>query len=322
MNKSSFSKLCEMLVVVGGLKSTRHMIVDEQVGMFLHILAHHVKNCVISHNFGRSGETVSRVFHRVLNAIMKLGDHLFQKPDPIPDDSTDARWKWFKKCLGALDGTHIKIRVPIVDKPRYRTRKGDIATNVLAACTPNMQFVYVLPGWEGSAADGRVLRDAITRAHGLKVPQGCYYLVDAGYTNCSGFLAPFRGQRYHLNEWRQGYQPTTAEEFFNMRHAAARNVIERCFGLLRWSILRSPSFYPVRIHNRIIIVCCMLHNFIRQEMEYDPIEEEYEEQVEHSHGSNETEEIISSVDPTNEWSEWRANLATNMFNEWRAHRNR
>ncbi|KAL8541981.1 hypothetical protein ACS0TY_003005 [Phlomoides rotata] len=34
-----------------------------------------------------------------------------------------------------------------------------------------MQFVYVLTGWEGSAADSRVLRDAINRANGLKVPR-------------------------------------------------------------------------------------------------------------------------------------------------------
>ncbi|CAI9303148.1 unnamed protein product [Lactuca saligna] len=34
-----------------------------------------------------------------------------------------------------------------------------------------MQFIYVLPGWEGSAADGRVLRDALLRPHGLKVPR-------------------------------------------------------------------------------------------------------------------------------------------------------
>uniref|UniRef100_A0A803NA85 DDE Tnp4 domain-containing protein n=1 Tax=Chenopodium quinoa TaxID=63459 RepID=A0A803NA85_CHEQI len=67
--------------------------------------------------------------------------------------------------------------------------------NVLGVCTPNMEFVFVLPGWEGSAHDGRVLRDAISRLNGLKVPQ------DPGYTNCEGFLAPYRGHRYHLKEW-------------------------------------------------------------------------------------------------------------------------
>ncbi|PPD70662.1 hypothetical protein GOBAR_DD32456 [Gossypium barbadense] len=247
MNRAAFFKLCEMLESIGGLKSTRFMLVDEQVAMFLHIISHHLKNRVIKHHFRRSEETVSRAFHSVLNAVIRLQDVLFKKPEPITADSSDTRWKWFKNCLGALDGTHIKIRVPTVDKPRYRTRKGDIATNMLGVCTPEMQFVYVLPGWEGSVADGRVLRDAISRRHGLKVPHGCYYLVDAGYTNCEGFLAPFRGQRYHLNEWRQGYQPSSPQEFFNMKHASARNVIERCFGLLklRWGILRSPSFYLI-----------------------------------------------------------------------------
>ncbi|KAH1096253.1 hypothetical protein J1N35_013174 [Gossypium stocksii] len=149
---------------------------------------------------------------------------------------------------------------------------------MLGVCTLDMQFVYVLPGWEGSVADGRVLQDTISRRHELKVPHGCY-LVDAGYTNFEGFLAPFRAQRYHLNEWHQGYQPSTLEESFNMKHALARNVIERCFGLLKlkWGILRSPSFYPVRVHNRIIITCCLLHNFIRTYMSLDPIEAELRE---------------------------------------------
>ncbi|PPD76897.1 hypothetical protein GOBAR_DD26187 [Gossypium barbadense] len=210
MNRTAFFKLCEMLESIGGLKLSRNMLVDEQVAMFLHIISYHLKNRVIKHHFRRSGETVSRAFHSVLNAVIRLQDVLFKKPKPITADSSDTRWKWFKNCLGALDGTHIKIRVPTVDKPRYRTRKGDIATNMLGVCTPEMQFVYVLPGWEGSVTDGRVLRDAISRRHGLKVPHG------------KGFLAPFRGQRYHLNEWRQGYQPSSPQEFFNMKHASAR----------------------------------------------------------------------------------------------------
>jgi hypothetical protein len=37
-------------------------------------------------------------------------------------------------CLGALDGTHIRVMVPLDDKPRYRNRKGEIITNVLGVC--------------------------------------------------------------------------------------------------------------------------------------------------------------------------------------------
>ncbi|KAL8516790.1 hypothetical protein ACS0TY_015157 [Phlomoides rotata] len=65
----------------------------------------------------------------------------------------------------------------------------------------NMRFVYVLTGWEGSAANSRVLRNAINRENGLKVPKGNYYLCDNDYPNCEGFLTPYKGVRYHLNEW-------------------------------------------------------------------------------------------------------------------------
>ncbi|KAL8473030.1 hypothetical protein ACS0TY_029371 [Phlomoides rotata] len=45
--------------------------------------------------------------------------------------------------------------------------------------------------FKGSAADSRILRDAVTRPNGLRVPNGCYYLCDGGYTNCNGVLAPY-----------------------------------------------------------------------------------------------------------------------------------
>ena len=122
--------------------------------------------------------------------------------------------------------------------------------------------------------------------------------MDAGYSNSEGFLAPYRGQRYHLNEWRDGRQPANAHEYFNMKHSAARNVIERCFGQLklRWAILRSPSFYPVRTHNRVIIACCLLHNLIKRENVVDPLDEELEsfEAVPSPADTN----LIMSIEPT------------------------
>uniref|UniRef100_A0A8I6XKZ0 DDE Tnp4 domain-containing protein n=1 Tax=Hordeum vulgare subsp. vulgare TaxID=112509 RepID=A0A8I6XKZ0_HORVV len=84
-----------------------------------------------------------------------------------------------------------------------------------------MQFIYILPGWDGSAHDGRVLRDAISRPNGLRVPEDQYYLVDVGYTNARGCLAPYRGQRYHLGGWTPQKPPRSVEEYFHMRHARA-----------------------------------------------------------------------------------------------------
>ncbi|KAG6487569.1 hypothetical protein ZIOFF_056157 [Zingiber officinale] len=148
MDRRSLSKLCYLLTTRGKLKGNRNMSINELVISFLHIIAHNVKNRVLKRQTARSGETISRQFHLVLNSILRLHNILLKKPEPIPENCTDDRWKWFKGCLGALDETYINVNVPANDKPSY-----------------------VLPGWEGSAADGRVLRDAISRRNDLKIPQ-------------------------------------------------------------------------------------------------------------------------------------------------------
>ena len=144
--------------------------------------------------------------------------------------------------------------------------------------------------------------------------------MDAGYINCEVLLAPYRGTRYHLSEWREGCVPLNHREYFNMKHASARNVVERCFGLLkmRWAILRSPSFYPIQTQCRIITGCCLLHNLIRREMSIGPMEQEiyYDPLIENNvdHGT------IDTITASDEWPTWRDNLATEMFNEWLANR--
>ncbi|CAN1191852.1 hypothetical protein LINPERHAP2_LOCUS41245, partial [Linum perenne] len=80
---------------------------------------------------------------------------------------------------------------------RYRDRKGDVSINVLGVCNPNTEFIYCSAGWEGSAHDGQVLRDALGRPNGFRVPGG--------------------------------NRPQTAEEYYNMKHSKARNCIERAF---------------------------------------------------------------------------------------------
>ncbi|KAL6128481.1 hypothetical protein ACLB2K_071836 [Fragaria x ananassa] len=227
MDRRCFGLLCELLWTDSRVKNDGLVSVEEQVCMFVHILAHHVKNHTIKGRFFKSGETVSRYFNSILQGVLRLQGSLLRVPDPILANCTYRRWKCFKNCLGALDRTYIRVRVSAIDKPRYRTRKGEVATNVLVVCSRDLQFIFVLPGWEGSASDSRVLHDVVTRPNGLRVPTGYYYLVDGGYTNGEGFLVPYRGTRYHLSEWGDGNMPRDHVEYFNMKHFKARNVIER-----------------------------------------------------------------------------------------------
>jgi hypothetical protein len=81
-----------------------------------------------------------------------------QTPPEIWDDP--KLYPFFKDCRGAIDGSHIEAFVPNEAMARYRNRKGYLSQNVLVACTFDMCFCYVLPRWEGSAADGRVYDNA------------------------------------------------------------------------------------------------------------------------------------------------------------------
>ncbi|KAH1232344.1 putative nuclease HARBI1 [Glycine max] len=226
VSKKAFFKLCRILQEKGQLVKTKNVPIDEAVAMFLHILAHNLKYRVVHFSYCRSMETISRQFKNVLRAIMKVSKEYLKFYEYNLEGSVENKWRWFKNSIGALDGIHIPVTVSAEDRPRYRNRKGDISTNVLGVCGPDLRFIYVLPGWEGSAGDSRVLRDALRRQNCLHIPNGKYFLVDAGYTNGPGFLAPYRGTRYHLNEWI-GNTPQNYKELFNLRHASARNVIER-----------------------------------------------------------------------------------------------
>jgi len=74
--------------------------------------------------------------------------------------------------VGAINGTHVLVNVPVEIQGKFRGRKEGTTQNVLAAITFDLKFIYVLAGWEGSAHDSRVLGDALSRPNGLKIPEG------------------------------------------------------------------------------------------------------------------------------------------------------
>jgi hypothetical protein len=125
--------------------------------------------------------------------------------------SNKCFFPYFENCLGAIDGTHVAAFTPELDRARHRNRKGQISQNVLAACSMDMSFVYLLPGWEGSAADSQIYEDA--RSKDFKIPEDKYYLADAGFPLCSALLVPYRGVRYHLKEWGKSGEECVCKSF-------------------------------------------------------------------------------------------------------------
>ncbi|XP_031247667.1 uncharacterized protein LOC116105377 [Pistacia vera] len=127
-------------------------------------------------DFQHSGETISRYVGKVCNAICGLQTEFMKAPDfsEVPEEmSTNPKYYPFFK-------------------------------NVMAVCNFKMMFTYVITGWEGSAHDSKVLNSVLGDPDSgfPHPPPGKYYLVNAGYANRRGFLAPHRRVPCHLHDHR------------------------------------------------------------------------------------------------------------------------
>lgn len=146
-----------------------------------------------------------RIFHQILDMMLSpsfYGRYIKLPPsDQTPSEicSNPKMFPFFKDCRGALDGTHIEMWVPEEAIPRYRNWEGYLSQNVLAACTFDLLFCYVLPGWEGSARDVLIFEDACHQS--LAIAPGTYFLADAGFPICASVMIPYKGERYQLKEF-------------------------------------------------------------------------------------------------------------------------
>ena len=99
---------------------------------------------------------------------------------------------------------------------------------------------------------------------------GKYYLVDSGYANRIGYLAPFKGHRYHQQEFRRiarNAMANTPRELFNKVHSSLRSVVERTFGAWkqRWGFIRDmPRYDLANVQVQLVSASIALHNYIRR----------------------------------------------------------
>ncbi|KAG6382509.1 hypothetical protein SASPL_157821 [Salvia splendens] len=91
MDRNTFGRLCRILRDRVGLIDQRLVSVEEQVAMFLCVLAHHKKSRIVEHNFMWSSQTVSKYIHIVLRGILTLHSIFLVNPTPIDEDCPERR---------------------------------------------------------------------------------------------------------------------------------------------------------------------------------------------------------------------------------------
>lgn len=270
MKQRVFLKLLNTLKSYG-LKDSHWVKAEVALGMSLKILGHNPSQRSIAAEFQVAQWTVTTKFSDVINALCCLHsdivswkrEELNETPPRIIHDK--RYFPYFEDCIGAIDGTHVCVRVGGNKKITYWNHHNYTSMNILAVCDFNMKFIYTRIGVPGRAHDSKILTYCARHDNFFPFPKsGKYFLVDSGYPNRRGFLAPYRGEAYHPNHFA-GRRPTTVLEMFNNRHSSLRSIIEKTFGVWKgkWSILEGRVRYDVDMQEKIVAATMALHNFIR-----------------------------------------------------------
>jgi hypothetical protein len=304
-----------------GLEDGHLVSKAQKLLIFLHIIAQGRAFSAMQEDFHHARGTISAAFHESLLACLALYDELVVPAKAEDSAAIRAKgsryWPYFSDCVGALDGSHIAAYIE-GDPSKHRNRKMGLSQNVLAAVDFDCKFTYVLAGWEGSAHDTRVLNDAKSR-HNFSAPNEKYYLADAGYTNTSITLVPYRGVRYHLREiYEAGLRPENKEELFNLRHSSLRNAVERTFGIFkhRFRIFKTALHFPnLSDQARLVYVCAALHNFLIQRSTSKPTVE-LEQDPENNYEGSEFGMLLDRMelaDTSNSMAQLRETMAEKMW---------
>jgi hypothetical protein len=70
------------------------MCVEQQVAMFLNTIGHNLRNMVVGTNFGRSGETISHYFNKLLHAIGELRNDFIKPPSSATPSKIAGNPRW------------------------------------------------------------------------------------------------------------------------------------------------------------------------------------------------------------------------------------
>lgn len=201
------------------------------------------------------------------------------------DVSKDFDHIWqFPHCLGALDGRHITLRVPISDGAYYHNFKGTNSIVLLGLVDAKYRFIYVNIGVNGRISDGGVFhQSSLCKAiseNSINFPQAepivgqslPYVIVaDEAFSLSPNLMKPY--SRRDLSHDRK---------VFNYRLSRARRVVENAFGILanRFRVLLTPINLSVDKTEVIALCCVILHNYLttlNATAYATPDEEEYQQ---------------------------------------------
>lgn len=193
----------------------------------------------------------------------------------------------FPGVVGCIDGTYIPIKGKKSEQISYCTRKKFPAMILQAICDSEYKFIDIFVGWPGSSHDARVWRNSpiyhkISNDSSM-IPTDCHLLGDSAYPLDSYLMVPYKDNGFL----------TTKQKFFNKRLSSTRSVIEQTFGLLKCRFRRLKYLDAIHMERitKVIVTACILHNICISASDILHIDEECNNDVDHSNSNNEATQI-------------------------------
>jgi len=234
----------------------------------LYRLAHGNTYVSIAPAFCVGKTTVIEAVQDVVNALFDIREDYIKFPETIAevqasiatfDDHTTL-----PNVVGAIDGSHIKIRAPTDDGADYFSRYQQHDFIIQGVVNGKGLFMDFACGFPGSMHDARVCRcsdiyinaeqqniltEPVINVNGREI--GPYLVGDSAYTLSPWLIKPYpEGTR------------DPDEILFNKCLSSARVKVECAFGILkgRWRILQKRFDSNIDFAIKCTVACAILHN--------------------------------------------------------------
>ena len=234
----------------------------------LYRLAHGNSYSSIGPVFNVGKSTVIEGVQDVVNGLYELRDEYIKFPETIAEVNasiaTFAELTYLPNVVGAIDGSHIRVKAPNDSAPDYFSRYQQHDFIIQAIVDGKKIFMDFACGYPGSMHDARVLR----RSTIFQRAENGNILTQPTVNVTGNDIGPYLlgDSAYPLSPWLMKPYPEGTRDpreiAFNRELSSARVKVECAFGVLksRWRILlkRFDSGIPFAVRNAV--ACAVLHN--------------------------------------------------------------
>lgn len=189
------------------------------------------------------------------------------------------RWN-FPNCVGVIDGKHVRIVCPAKTGSLHYNYKEFFSIVLLAIVDADCKFIAVDVGAYGREGDSGIFNRS---TFGKKISNKTFDFSPPTELPGTDNSVPhvivgdeaFTLQENLMRSYpRKNTQNDRRKAIYNYRHSRARRTTENTFGLMAtyFIIFHSPIFAKTTTIDSIVVVSCILHNFMCNEKILAPIE--------------------------------------------------